>query len=149
MATIMELRRPMAALVIASVCGCTSLLDPNEPGVPILTIQGTVSQGFQPIVMQNPRAAVLWMRPSDSGDDKIVVESQDIALSPQFPSNLTLAIDTLPPLSMAIGLDALGYPESKITLGGLVVYDDLNANERYDLVESDASTFIDHVYGPK
>lgn len=126
---------PLAALAVG--CGSVGDVERREP-IAIISGQLTMANLTSP-PSDNLRVAVVWT------DGKKYSSADDIAVTPVFPSKFQVhVVDPPPPAAMTPDKDGSG---AFFAMGSLVAYEDRNGNGKLDLVDENASSFVDRILG--
>jgi hypothetical protein len=125
-----------ASLALASGCGSFAD-DPGEPR-PLAELSGQIGNASTSAVPQHLGVALIW-----GGVETRVVD--ELQVPPEFPASFTLEIDQPPPEENFLP-PMPPFPEGfRIAFGTVVGYEDVNQNGRLDLVDQEATSFIDRV----
>jgi hypothetical protein len=124
-----------ASLALASGCGSFA----EEPGEsrPLGELSGQLGNRSTSAVPQHLGVALIW-----GGMEKRIVD--ELQVPPEFPASFTLEIDQPPPEENFLA--GPPFPEGfRIAFGSVIGYEDVNQNGRLDLVDEEATSFIDRV----
>jgi hypothetical protein len=156
------------AALTAGLWGCGGLETETAQPSTLARLQGIVSDPTGVNVRGELRVAVVWFvkaaAPNADAREvfKVFAASEDLPLSTSFPANFSLALRNPPPpeainerVFVPTGDNAgqidvdpdLREAEVRNAEGVLVVYRDRNGNGRLDLIDADATVFIDDVVG--
>jgi hypothetical protein len=128
----------MLALLAPLAAGCGSAGE-VERRAPIATLDGAMTaQALTSPPTSSFRIAVIWT------DGKHYVATQDVPATPVFPSRFHLQFVDPPPASVMVPVDT---GNGSIAVGAIVAYEDKNGNGALDLVDEDASSFVDRILG--
>jgi hypothetical protein len=148
---------PILLLLASGAVACGSLSSKTDEPSTVAMVRGELQNPRSLATRGDLRVAIVWTAPSIAFDStaQVVVRSgadatedlstkhtaEDVAISPIFPSNFALELKTLPP---AVSFWET-YPDFKAVLGTVVAYEDKNRNGKLDLVERDATEFVDRI----
>jgi hypothetical protein len=141
---------PWLPLLLLS--GCGSAAGPTY--APKLgTLNGTVTSNTSVATPAEVRVALVWSTFPTGGASFSLQMAQDVTVRAEFPAQFRLDLETLPPDAAMITPDpakaaeAGASPGSRVALGALVVYDDVDGDGRLELIAPGASTSSDRVLG--
>jgi hypothetical protein len=129
---------------------CGEVADDVDSHPPLTTVRGTVSTSAVSPATEHPlKVAIVWV---GAAARLVAVET---ALTPQFPAKFSLDLNEPPPPQVMVSAERIATEDLKpaipgqfaFALGLVVAYEDLNGNDKLDLVARDAPAFIDRVAG--
>lgn len=163
------MRKVLVLAALTAGLGACGGVDPEADELSTLVrLQGVVNNPEQIEVRGDLRLAVVWFNRDPSGEVategafRLFVASEDLPLSPSFPSGFTLSLRSPPPpgainehFGVPTGDDAgqadvdpaLRFVPVRNARGLIVVYHDRNGNGALDLVDEGATEFVDDVVG--
>jgi len=157
-----------SVLPVLSVVACGSVSSKTDQPSTLATIGGSLTNA-KGVTISDPgalRVALVWEsnypyaydkngQPVQDNDipngawGKLLRFAQDVAVKPEFPAHFELDITAPPPETQAFW-ELFPAPRSVALRGELariIVYEDVNHNGKLDLVDRDATAYVDRVVG--
>lgn len=132
------------AFALAGVaCGGNGLSGSTDRASTIATIHGRLENpAGLPLDGSAFRVAIVWALLGPDSRNGILRTSEDVPVTPQFPSQFELNLTRLPPPE---AMDHTSFAGIAAAVGAIVAYEDTNYNGRLDLVDPYATSGIDRV----
>jgi hypothetical protein len=135
------------SFLVASTLGlvaCGGLADDTQKPGALATMNGTLAVRNGATAPGAVRVALVW---STEGRDKSVPRynvAEDLEVAPAFPARFELTLRNPPPAEALVLLERTDMP---VAVGSVVAYEDKNGNGKLDLVDANASSFVDGIVG--
>lgn len=150
--------------LVAGLGACGGVDDRTEEASTLAQLRGVVSDPQGVGARNGLRLALVWYSqrptaPLNIEDRVLFAASDELPISPSFPAGFTLSLTAPPPPealneSMWVpgaegGPDPVAWHEVAVrnAQGVIVLYEDRNGNGQLDLVDGDATEFVDDVVG--
>lgn len=135
----------LLATGLGLVGGCGPLSTPEDPGRPIWTIRGSITNADGVSVEGDLRVALMWY--DDCEWDSFII-AQDVSVTPSFPSSFSIELREPPPAEALMDLEVCG-PEPTVSgswgMAYVIVYDDRNGDGQFTFTGAEDREFVDRV----
>jgi len=139
-------------MIVFSGCGDGGMMGPGY-SKPFATLHGRITQSSVAVTSPEVRVALVWEKldESDAAMNTLRV-AQELGVRTQFPVDFQIDVNQLPPEEAMNRIPMQGttpayWPNVRVAIGTILVYEDTNRNGVADLVPIGATTSIDRVLG--